>query len=150
MVIWFLLLALGGSGTTLINYLMVLAIMIIPTIAFSTFKSRSNAKKFEQQDKVLIAKIKAILDNSEKLENTIILLNTDNRELESYLNHLASMNREVTAALYKNSAYIKAAKKSKALFKKGDYSKEEIELSNRINMVVDGLRRGIAASSLLG
>ena len=150
MVIWFLLLALGGSGTTLMSYVIVLAVMIIPTIAFSTFKSRSNAKKFEQQDKALIERIKTILDNSEKLENTIILLNTNNRELESYLNQLASMNREVTAALYKNSAYIKAAKKSKALFKKGDYSKEEIELSNQINMVVDGLRREIAVSQLLG
>ncbi|WP_367105158.1 hypothetical protein [uncultured Psychrobacter sp.] len=150
MVIWFLLLALGGSGTTLISYLLVLVIMIIPIVAFSTFKSRSNAKKFEQQDKALIEKIKAILDNSEKLENTIILLNTDNRELESYLNQLASTNREVTAALYKNSAYVKAAKKSKALFKKGDYSKEEIELSNKINVVVDGLRKEVESSQLLG
>ena len=150
MVIWFLLLALGGSGTTLMSYLIVLAVMIIPTVAFSTFKSRSNAKKFEQQDKVLIEKIKSILDNSEKLENTIILLNTNNKALESYLNQLASTNREVTAALYKNSAYIKAARKSKALFKKGDYSEEEIELSNNINRVVEGLRAEIGVSSLLG
>ncbi|WP_201586587.1 hypothetical protein [Psychrobacter jeotgali] len=150
MVIWFLLLALGGSGTTLMSYLLVLAIMIIPIVAFSTFKSRANTKKFEQQDKALIEKIKAILDNSEKLENTIILLNTNNRELESYLNQLASINREVTAALYKNSAYIKAAKKSKALFKKGDYNKEEIELSSKINMVVDGLRIEVESSQLLG
>ena len=150
MVIWFLLLALGGSGTTLMSYLIVLAVMIIPTVAFSTFKSRSNAKKFEQQDKALIERIKTILDNSEKLENTIILLNTNNRELESYLNQLASTNQEVTAALYKNSAYIKAARKSKVLFKKDAYTDQEHELSNNINMVVDGLRREIAVSSLLG
>ena len=150
MVIWFLLLALGGSGTTLMSYVIVLAVMIIPTIAFSTFKSRSNAKKFEQQDKALIERIKTILDNSEKLENTIILLNTNNRELESYLNQLASTNREVTAALYKNSAYIKVARKSKALFKKDAYTDQEHELSNSINRVVDGLRREIAGSSLLG
>ena len=150
MVIWFLLLALGGSGTTLINYLMVLAVMIIPTVVFSTFKSRANAKKFEQQDKALIGKINSILNNSEKLENTVILLNVSNSELESYLSQLSTINKEVTAALYKNSAYIKAAKKSKALFKKGDYSKEEIELSDKINVVVDGLRREIAVSQLLG
>ena len=150
MVIWFLLLALGGSGTTLISYVIVLAVMIIPTIAFSTFKSRSNAKKFEQQDKALIERIKTILDNSEKLENTIIQLNTNNRELETYLNQLASTNREVTAALYKNSAYIKAARKSKALFKKDAYSEEENALTGRINSVVDGLGREVAVSSLLG
>ncbi len=150
MLIWFLLLALGGSGTTLMSYVIVLAVMIVPTIAFSTFKSRSNAKKFEQQDKALIERIKTILDNSEKLENTIILLNTNNKALETHLNQLASTNREVTAALYKNSAYIKAAKKSKALFKKGDYSEEEIKLSNNINMVVEGMRREIAVSQLLG
>lgn len=150
MVIWFLLLALGGSGTTLMSYIIVLAVMIIPTIAFSTFKSRSNAKKFEQQDKALIERIKTILDNSEKLENTIILLNTNNRELETYLNQLASTNREVTAALYKNSAYIKAARKSKALFKKDAYSEEENALASRINEVVDGLGREVAVSSLLG
>lgn len=150
MVIWFLLLALGGSGTTLMSYVIVLAVMIIPTIAFSTFKSRSNAKKFEQQDKALIERIKTILDNSEKLENTIILLNTNNRELESYLNQLASTNREVTAALYKNSAYVKAARKSKALFKKDAYTDQEHELSNNINTVVEDLRREVAVSSLLG
>ena len=150
MVIWFLLLALGGSGTTLMSYVIVLAVMMIPTIAFSTFKSRSNAKRFEQQDKALIERIKTILDNSEKLENTIILLNTNNRELEIYLNQLASTNREVTAALYKNSTYIKAARKSKALFKKDAYTDQEYELSNTINTVVDGLRREIAVSSLLG
>ena len=150
MVIWFLLLALGGSGTTLMSYLIVLAVMIIPTVAFSTFKSRSNAKKFEQQDKALIERIKTILDNSEKLENTIILLNTNNRELESYLNQLASTNREVTAALYKNSAYVKAARKSKALFKKDAYTDQEHELSNNINTVVEDLRREVAVSSLLG
>lgn len=150
MVIWFLLLALGGSGTTLMSYLIVLAVMIIPTVAFSTFKSRSNAKKFEQQDKVLIEKIKSILDNSEKLENTIILLNTNNKALESYLNQLASTNREVTAALYKNSAYIKAARKSKALFNKNAYSEEENALSDKINVVVESLRREVAVSELLG
>ena len=150
MVIWFLLLALGGSGTTLMSYVIVLAVMIIPTIAFSTFKSRANAKKFEQQDKALIERIKTILDNSEKLENTIILLNTNNKALETYLNQLASTNREVTAALYKNSAYIKAARKSKALFKKDAYSKEEIELSNEVNVVVDGLRAEVEVSELLG
>lgn len=146
MVIWFLLLALGGSGTTLMSYLIVLAIMIIPIVAFSASKSRANTQAFQQQDKALIERIKTILDNSEKLENTIILLNTNNRELESYLNQLASMNREVTAALYKNSAYIKAARKSKALFKKDAYSEEENALSGRI----DGLRREVAISQLLG
>lgn len=150
MVIWFLLLALGGSGTSIMSYIIVLAIMIIPTIAFATYKSRANAKKFEQQDKVLIGKIKAILDNSEKLENTVVLLNAGNRELESYLSQLASVNKEVTAALYKNSAYVKAARKSKALFKKDAYSEEENALTGRINEVVDGLGREVAASSLLG
>ncbi len=150
MVIWFLLLALGGSGTTLMSYIIVLAVMIIPTIAFSTFKSRANAKKFAQQDKVLIGKIQAILDNSEKLENTVVLLNASNRELESYGSQLASANKEVTAALYKNSAYIKAARKSKALFKKDAYSEEENALAGRINEVVDGLGREVAVSSLLG
>ncbi len=150
MIIWFLLLALGGSGTTLMSYLIVLAVMIIPIVAFSTFKSSSNAKKFEEQDKALIERIKTILDNSEKLENTIILLNTNNRELESYLNQLASTNREVTAALYKNSAYIKAARKSKALFKKDAYTDQEHELTGRINEVVDDLGREVAISSLLG
>ncbi|NRD68977.1 hypothetical protein HQR03_00285 [Psychrobacter okhotskensis] len=150
MVIWFLLLALGGSGTTLISYLLVLAIMIIPTVAFSAFKSRSNIKKFNQQNDVLIEKRKSILDNLEKLENTIILLNTSNRELESYCNEIAIVNKEVTGVLYQDSAYIKAARKSKALFKKNDYSKEEIDLSDKINTVVDGLRREIAFSQLLG
>ena len=150
MVIWFLLLALGGSGTTLISYVIVLAVMIIPTIAFSTYKSRANAKKFQQQDKVLIGKIQSILDNSEKLENTVILLNTSNRELESYLGQLASANKEVTTALYKNSAYVKAARKSKALFKKDAYSEEENALTGRINEVVDGLGREVAVSQLLG
>ena len=150
MVIWFLLLALGGSGTTLVSYIIVLAVMIIPTIAFATYKSRANAKKFEQQDKVLIGKIQTILDNSEKLENTVILLNTSNRELESYLSQLASANKEVTAALYKNSAYVKAARKSKALFKKDAYSEEENALAGRINEVVDGLGREVAISPLLG
>jgi hypothetical protein len=150
MVIWFLLLALGGSGTTLVSYVIVLAFMIIPTIAFSTFKSRANSKKFEQQDKVLIGKIQSILDNSEKLENTVILLNTSNSELELYLKQLATINKEVTAALYKNSAYVKVARKSKALFKKDDYSEEENVLTGRINEVVDGLGREVAVSSLLG
>lgn len=150
MVIWFLLLALGGNGTSLMSYVIVLAVMIIPTIAFATYKSRANAKKFEQQDKALIERIKTILDNSEKLENTIILLNTNNRELETYLNQLASTNREVTAALYKNSAYVKAARKSKALFKKDAYSEEENALAGRINEVVEGLGREVAVSSLLG
>ena len=150
MVIWFLLLALGGSGTSLMSYIIVLAIMIIPTIAFSTFKSRANANKFEQQDKVLIGKIQAILDNSEKLENTVVLLNASNRELESYLSQLASANKEVTAALYKNSAYVKAARKSKALFKKDAYSEEENALAGRINEVVDGLGRDVGGSELLG
>ncbi len=150
MVIWFLLLALGGSGTTLLSYVIVLAIMIIPIVAFSAFKSRANTKKFQQQDKVLIGKIQTILDNSEKLENTVILLNTSNRELESYLSQLASANKEVTAALYKNSAYVKAARKSKALFKKDAYSEEENALAGRINEVVDGLGKEVAVSSLLG
>lgn len=150
MVIWFLLLVLGGSGTTLVSYLIVLALMIIPTVAFSAFKSRSNIKKFDQQDKILIEKRKSILDNLEKLENTILLLNTSNRELESYCNEIAIVNKEVTGTLYQDSAYIKAARKSKALFKKDDYSKEEIELSDKINVVVDGLRREIAVSQLLG
>ena len=150
MVIWFLLLALGGSGTTLMSYLLVLAIMIIPTVAFSAFKSRSNIKKFNQQNNVLIEKRKSILDNLEKLENTIILLNNSNRELESYCNEIAIVNKEVTGALYQDSAYIKAARKSKALFKKHDYSKEEIELSDKINTVVDGLRAEVEGSSLLG
>lgn len=150
MVIWFSLLALGGSGTTLMSYVIVLAVMIVPIVAFSTFKSRSNAKKFAQQDKALIERIKTILDNSEKLENTIILLNTNNRELESYLNQLDSTNREVTAALYKNSAYVKAARKSKALFKKDAYSEEENALASRINEVVDGLGKEVAVSQLLG
>ena len=95
-------------------------------------------------------KRKSILDNLEKLENTIMLLNTSNRELESYCNEIAIVNKEVTGALYQDSAYIKAARKSKALFKKNDYSKEEVELSDKINTVVDGLRREIAVSSLLG
>ena len=150
MVIWFLLLALGGSGTTLMSYLLVLAIMIIPTVAFSAFKSRSNIKKFDQQDKVLIEKRKSILDNLEKLENTIMLLNNSNRELESCCNEIAIVNKEVTGVLYQDSAYIKATRKSKALFKKNDYSKEEIELSDKITTVVDDLRREIAVSSLLG
>ena len=150
MVIWFLLLALGGNGTTLMSYLLVLAIMIVPTVAFSAFKSRSNIKKFDQQNKVLIEKRKSILDNLEKLENTIMLLNTSNRELESYCNEIAIVNKEVTGVLYQDSAYIKAARKSKALFKKHDFSKEEIELSNKINTVVDGLRAEIAGSQLLG
>ena len=85
-----------------------------------------------------------------KLENTIILLNTSNRELESYCNEIAIVNKEVTGVLYQDSAYIKAARKSKALFKKNDYSKEEIELSDKINVVVDGLRREIAGSQFLG
>lgn len=150
MVIWFLLLALGGSGTSLLSYVIVLVIMIIPMIAFSAFKSRANTSKFEQQDKVLIGKIQSILDNSEKLENTVRLLSTNNRTLESYLSEIIAINAEVTAALYKNSAYIKAARKSRALFKRDDYSKEEIELSNRINMAVDGLRAEMEISSLLG
>jgi hypothetical protein len=150
MVIWFLLLALGGSGTTLISYVIVLVMMIVPIILFSALKSRANIKKLQQQDKALIEKIKSILDNSEKLENTVILLNTSNRELESYLSQLASANKEVTAALYKNSAYVKAARKSKALFKKDDYSKEEIVFSDKINVVVEGLRAEIAVSELLG
>ena len=150
MVIWFLLLALGGSGTTLMSYLLVLAIMIVPTVAFSAFKSRSNIKQFNQQNNVLIEKRKSILDNLEKLENTIMLLNTSNRELESYCNEIAIVNKEVTGVLYQDSAYIKVARKSKALFKKHDFSKEEIELSNKINTVVYGLRREIASSSLLG
>ena len=150
MVIWFLLLALGGSGTTLMSYLLVLAIMIVPTVAFSAFKSRSNIKKFDQQNKVLIEKRKSILDNLEKLENTIMLLNTSNRELESYCNEIAIVNKEVTGVLYQDSAYIKAARKSKALFKKNDYGKEEIKLSNKINTVVYGLRAEIAGSQLLG
>ncbi len=150
MVIWFLLLALGGSGTTLMSYLLVLAIMIIPTVAFSAFKSRSNIKKFDQQNNTLIEKRKSILDNLEKLENTIILFNTSNRELESYCNEIAIVNKEVSGLLYQDSAYIKAARKSKALFKNNDYSKEEIELSDKINMVVDELRSEIAVSQLLG
>ena len=150
MVIWFLLLALGGNGTTLMSYLLVLAIMIVPTVAFSAFKSRSNIKKFDQQNKVLIEKRKSILDNLEKLENTIMLLNTSNRELESYCNEISIVNKEVAGVLYQDSTYIKAARKSKALFKKHDYSKEEIELSNKITVVVDGLRAEIAGSQLLG
>ncbi|WP_218690177.1 hypothetical protein [Psychrobacter sp. BF1] len=150
MVIWFLLLALGGSGTSLLSYVIVLVIMIVPMIAFSAFKSRANTSKFAQQDKVLIEKIQSILDNSEKLENTVRLLSTNNRTLESYLSQITAINAEVTAALYKNSAYIKAARKSRALFKRDDYSKEEIELSNRINMAVDGLRAEVEISSLLG
>ena len=150
MVIWFLLLALGGSGTTLISYVIVLVMMIVPIILFSALKSRANFKKLQQQDKVLIEKIKSILDNSEKLENTVSLLNTTNSELESYLKQLASANKEVTAALYKNSAYVKAARKSKALFKKDAYSEEENALAGRINEVVDGLGREVAVSELLG
>lgn len=150
MVIWFLLLALGGSGTTLMSYLLVLAIMLIPTVAFSAFKSRSNIKKFNQQNNVLIEKRKSILDNLEKLENTIMPLNNSNRELESYCNEIAIVNKEVTSVLYQDSAYIKAARKSKALFKKDAYTDQEHELSNTINTVVDGLRREIAVSSLLG
>lgn len=150
MVIWFLILALGGSGTTLMSYLLVLAIMIIPTVAFSAFKSRSNIKKFDQQNNVLIEKRKSILDNLEKLENTIILLNTSNRELESYCNEIAIVNKEVSGALYRDSAYIKAAKKSKALFKKDAYTDKESELASKINTVVDSLRAEIAVSQLLG
>ena len=150
MVIWFLLLALGGSGTSLMSYVIVLVIMIVPIIAFSAFKSRANTSKFAQQDKVLIGKIQSILDNSEKLENTVILLSTNNQVLESYLSEITAINAEVTAALYKNSAYIKAARKSRALFKKDDYSKEEIVLSDKINTVVEGLRVEVEGSSLLG
>lgn len=149
MVIWFLLLALGG-GATLVTCLMVMLVLTIPIVTFSTLQSTANNKKFEQQDRALIEQIKSILDNSEKLENTIILLNANNSELETYLNQIFTVNAEVTEALYKNSAYIKAARKSKALFKKNDYSQEEIELSNKINRVVEGLRREIEGSELLG
>lgn len=150
MVIWFLLLALGGSGTSLMSYVIVLAMMIFPIIAFSAFKSRANTSKFEQQDKVLIGKIQSILDNSEKLENTVILLNTTNSELKYYLNELVIANREANAALYKDSAYVKAARKSKALFKKNAYSEEEVMLSDKIDTVVKGLRREVVVSQLLG
>lgn len=80
----------------------------------------------------------------------MILLNASNRGLKSYLSQLASANKEVTATLYKNSAYVKAARKSKALFKKDAYSEEENALASRINKVVDELGREVAASSLLG
>ena len=79
-----------------------------------------------------------------------MLLNTSNRELESYCNEIAIVNKEVTGALYQDSAYIKAARKSKALFKKDAYTDKESELASKINMVVDGLRREIEVSSLLG
>ena len=150
MVIWFLLLALGGSGTSLMSYVIVLAIMILPIITFSAFKSRANTSKLEQQDKVLIGKIQSILDHSEKLENTVILLNTTNSALRSYLNELAIANREANAALYKDSAYIKAARKSKALFNKNSYSEQEIALSDKINVVVEGLRVEVEVNELLG
>lgn len=63
---------------------------------------------------------------------TVLLLSTNNRALESYLSEITAITREVTAVLYNNSAYIKASRKSKALFKKDDYSKEEKRLCYRI------------------
>lgn len=174
LVVWFLVLALGtastdssisspsaitesngifswfNSGGTLTGYLVILAIINIPIIILSTLQSRDNIRKFESQDEIIIEKIRSILDNSEKLENIIILLNYSNNELESYLSKVTAINKEVTDALYKNSAYIKATRKSKALFKKESYTDSEYELSNKIFTVVDALRREIEVSQLLG
>lgn len=139
-----------GGGGMLIGYLVLIFIFLAPIIIFSTIQSRSNIKKFDQQDKILIEKRKSILDNLEKLENTIILLNTSNRELESYCSEISIVNKEVAGVLYQDSTYIKAARKSKALFKKDAYTDKENKLASKINVVVDGLRREIATSQLLG
>ncbi|TXD96361.1 hypothetical protein ES754_09415 [Psychrobacter frigidicola] len=150
LVIWFLILALGGAGTTLLTYLMSIVMLMIPIVTLSALQSRANNRTFEGQDKLIIENIKSILDNSQKLEDITVSLTASNHKLESYLNKIAVINKELTEILYKNSAYIKAARKSKALFKKEAYTEIEQQLSKRISVLVYDLRGEVAASSLLG
>ncbi|WP_201528562.1 hypothetical protein [Psychrobacter frigidicola] len=150
LVVWFLVLALGGAGTTLMTYLISVVMLIIPIVILSTLQSRANTRTFEEQDKLIIINIKYILDNSQKLENIVVSLTASNHKLDSYLSEIATINTELTEILYKNSAYIKATRKSKALFKKESYSDSEQQLAKRINTLVYGLRRELAVSPLLG
>lgn len=150
LVVWFLVLALGGAGTTLMNYVIVLVMLAIPIVILSTLQSRANIKTFGDQDTLIIKKITSILDNSQKLEDILVSLKASNHTLDVYFNEIATINHELTGVLYKHSAYIKAARKSKAWFKKEAYTEVEQQLAKRISVLVYDLRAEVAVSSLLG
>ncbi|MBP2280010.1 septal ring factor EnvC (AmiA/AmiB activator) [Psychrobacter sp. PL15] len=150
LVIWFLILALGGAGTTLMSYVIVLIMLIIPLVILSALQSRVNIRNFGYQDTLIIEKITSILDNSQKLEDILASLKASNHTLDVYFNEIATINHELTEVLYKNSAYVKAARRSKALFKKEAYTEIEQQLVKRISVLVYDLRGEVAVSSVLG